>query len=63
MCRIKLLKKMFYVNILVSIVLILVFFYLFGLKSISRFLEKGVSQSLHEESPDKIPSPSVQKVH
>ena len=50
---------MYYINIFVSILLIVVFFLLFGLKSISRFMEKGVSQSLHEEFPEKIPSPGL----
>ena len=48
-----------YINILASFILIMLFFYLFGLGSVSRFLQKGVSISMHEEAHEKIPSPSV----
>ena len=48
-----------YLKVLVSFAVCLVFFYLFGFGSITRFLEKGVSISLQEEAPPKITSPSI----
>ena len=52
-------NNMDYLKVLVSFAVCLVFFYLFGLGSITRFLEKGVSISLQEEAPPKITSPSI----
>ena len=51
------LHTMDYVKVIISLILVLVFYFLFGQESLARLKKGGISISRHEEEPKHIKEP------